>query len=94
MKQDASIHSNDLKVIGLLAVMFAGLVGLIGILLADADIDASHLHPIRNANAAVVALPPQAKVIALETTATKPVTPEENWAADDSSHGMRPDAAH
>ncbi len=94
MKQDASTRNDDVKVIALLAVMVVGLVGLIAILLEDPSIDASRLHPIGTAHAAAVAKAPRDKAVAVDAKDIRTVTPEENWAADESSHGMRPDAAH
>lgn len=88
MEQDSAIRSTDAKVLALMVVVFAALLGLIGFVVSPSADDASTLMP-PTAHAAVGSTAQQGKVATKGTT-----TPEENWAPDESAHGMRPDAAH
>ncbi len=93
MKVDASIRNTDTRVIALIVVVLAGLIGVLGFALSDPTVDLAQIHPIQTAHAGHFSTAQPAAGTADRKT-TPPVTPEENWAADESSHGLRPDAAH
>ena len=92
-KHQDSNHRTDVKIVALLAVMLACLVGLIALLIHDPSIDASRLQPF-SAHASALPRAAPAKMAPIAPVAEAKVTPEDNWAADESSHGLRPDAAH
>ena len=96
MEQHQSAHSTDLKIVALLAVMLACLIALIVLLFHDASVSESRMQPMLSAHAAMLhsAPSPVAKTAVVDAGPNKPVTPEENWSADESSQGLRPDAAH
>lgn len=97
MEQSDSIRNTDLKIVALLAVMLVCLLALIVLLFHDTSVAESRMRPMLSAHAAALKTEPAPRSPAAGSTGqTKgaAVTPEENWAADDSAHGMRPDAAH
>lgn len=89
-------RSTDLKIIALLAVMLACLIALIALLFHDTSASASRLQPMLSAHAAVLhgAPSPAAKAAVVDSGPQKPASADEKWSADDSSQGLRPDAAH
>lgn len=89
MKLDPSIRNAETKVLALMIAILAGMVGLIGFTLKDLSIDTSRVEPVHTAHAALLSVAAQA-----DSEAGAPVAPEENWAPDESAHGLRPDAAH
>ena len=91
MKHDDTIHEAAGRLLAAMVVILAGLVGLVGLSLADPSLDASRMQPVHSARAAQLPHAPEAATGPAEAHV---VTPEENWAADESSHGLRPDAAH
>lgn len=97
MEQRYSTPNTDLKIVALLAVMLVCLLALIVLLFHDSSVAESRMKPMLSAHAAVLKtepVPPSPAAASTGQTKGAAVAPEENWAADDSAHGMRPDAAH
>ena len=103
MDIENSIRDSDAKVLAVMIAIVAGIVGLLGFLINDISIDASRVEPIRTSHLSLQPTRPAAS--ATTGASTKPsvaeapvkpaaTTPEENWSADESSFGLRPDAAH
>jgi hypothetical protein len=87
MRRDSSNHQADAKALVLMIAITAGAVGLVGLVLDHLSIDTSQVHPIASARASSHAPAPR-------KTPEVVTKDEETWAADESSHGMRPEAAH
>lgn len=95
METPQSTRVTDAKIIALLAVMFACLVALVALLFHDASVSESRMQPLLSAHASVLngTSGPGTRPVA-DPVPARPVTPEENWKADDASASLRPDAAH
>jgi len=93
MEQRDLTPNTDLKIVALLAVMLVCLLALIVLLFHDSSVAESRMKPMLSAHAAVLKTEPVPPSPSAQTKGAA-VAPEENWAADDSAHGMRPDAAH
>ena len=89
MNDDRSNDDADAGRIVLMAVLLAGLVMLLSFLLDDPSGEGPAVQPLLSAHAAE---PRPARDEAGRTTATSKL--DENWAADESSRGARPDASH
>ena len=92
MKSVSGKHEVRMHDLVVLAVLVAGIVGVTALAVSDPSVDASRIQPIRSA----LAVP---RIVSQSTgpvSAARParVVEEEKWAADESSHGLRPDAAH
>ena len=92
MHIDPSLESTDYQTIAVMVAILAGLVGLLGFAINDPTVDLAQVQPIVVAHTNAATGPEAAPSSATGAPAVK--SPEENWAPDESSHGMRPDAAH
>ncbi len=94
MDIDSSIHPGDARVIALMVTILAGLVVAIGFLMNDPSIDASRVDPVRTSHASMLSAPAMRMATEANATEAGPTTPEDNTAADESSHGLHAEAAH
>ena len=91
MEIDPSIRNADDSIIALMAIILAGVVGLIGFVVGDHDIDLALIQPLGPPAAALVST---AKQVAVDSVEPRVKPFEETWHAVESASGARPDAAH
>ena len=75
-----------------LAVLLAGIVGVMALAISDPSVDASRIQPIRSA-LAVPRIVSQSTGPISAARATRAID-DGKWAADESSRGVRSDATH